>query len=311
MNREQSIHQYASTLGFDRCGIARCRPLEERRDQLQQWLDQGHHGGLTYMERNLDKRLDPTLLVEGARSIIVCAISYKRPPAQGLITRFASYAWGRDYHSVLKEKLRALFAHIQELIPNTTGRLFVDTAPILEKSWAAEAGVGRIGRNSLLIVPGIGSFVVLGLIVTNAELEPDPPLSPIDPCGSCRACVEACPVGAIGPNRTIDASRCIARRTIEAEPDNEEELYGWIFGCDTCQQVCPHNRHAPVSPHTCFAPTPGLAEMTANDWLQLTDEEFKHRFRDTPLLRCGLQRIQRRIHELQDIANPLHSIPSK
>lgn len=178
MNREQSIHQYASTLGFDRCGIARCRPLEERRDQLQQWLDQGHHGGLTYMERNLDKRLDPTLLVEGARSIIVCAISYKRPPAQGLITRFASYAWGRDYHSVLKEKLRALFAHIQELIPNTTGRLFVDTAPILEKSWAAEAGVGRIGRNSLLIVPGIGSFVVLGLIVTNAELEPDtPPLT--------------------------------------------------------------------------------------------------------------------------------------
>ena len=140
MNREQSINQYASTLGFDRCGIARCRPLEERRDQLQQWLDQGHHGGLTYMERNLDKRLDPTLLVEGARSIIVCAISYKRPPAQGLITRFASYAWGRDYHSVLKEKLRALFAHIQELIPNTTGRLFVDTAPILEKSWAAEAG---------------------------------------------------------------------------------------------------------------------------------------------------------------------------
>ena len=130
-------------------------------------------------------------------------------------------------------------------------------------------------------------------------------------CVACGACVEACPVGAISPNRTINASRCIARRTIEAEPDNEGELHGWIFGCDTCQQVCPHNRHAPVSPHTCFAPTPGLAEMTANDWLQLTDEEFKHRFRDTPLLRCGLQRIQRRIHELQDITYPAHSIPSK
>ena len=300
MNREQSIHQQALFLGFDRCGIARCRPLDECREQLQKWLQSGHHGGLTYIERNFDKRLDQNLLVEGARSVIVCAISYKRPTSTGILSRFASYAWGRDYHSILKEKLYALWSYIQELLPEAKGRVFVDTAPILEKSWAAEAGIGRIGRHSLLIVPGVGSFVVLGVIVTTAELEPDPPLANADPCGNCQACINACPVGAIGPDRTIDASRCIARRTIEVEEKDEGELHGWIFGCDVCQQACPHNRHTPISTHTCFSPTTGIEQMSATDWLQLNEEEFKSRFHDTPLLRCGLHRIQRRIRELID-----------
>lgn len=249
------------------------------------------------MERNLDKRIDPALLVEGARSVVVCAISYNRPPAAGVASRIASYARGRDYHPVLKEKLHELLAYIRDLHPGTSGRVFVDTAPILEKSWAAEAGVGRIGRHSLLIVPGLGSFVVLGLIVTDAELEPDPPFLAPDPCGSCRACIEACPVGAIGNDRTIDASLCISRRTIEAEAGNEGDLHGWIFGCDICQLACPHNRHAPVSAHTCFAPAGDIGQMTETDWLQLSGTDFQNRFGDTPLARCGLERIQRRIRQ--------------
>ena len=297
MNQEHSIHSRAEILGFDRCGIARCRPLEERRGLLERWLAQGRHGGLTYMERNLDKRIDPALLVEGARSVVVCAISYNRPPAAGVASRIASYARGRDYHPVLKEKLHELLAYIRDLHPGTSGRVFVDTAPILEKSWAAEAGVGRIGRHSLLIVPGLGSFVVLGLIVTDAELEPDPPFLAPDPCGSCRACIEACPVGAIGNDRTIDASLCISRRTIEAEAGDEGDLHGWIFGCDICQLACPHNRHAPVSAHTCFAPAGDIGQMTETDWLQLSGTDFQNRFGDTPLARCGLERIQRRIRQ--------------
>lgn len=225
MNQDHSIHSRAEILGFDRCGIARCRPLEERRGLLERWLAQGRHGGLTYMERNLDKRIDRPA-GRRSRSVVVCAISYNRPPAAGVASRIASYARGRDYHPVLKEKLHELLAYIRDLHPGTSGRVFVDTAPILEKSWAAEAGVGRIGRHSLLIVPGLGSFVVLGLIVTDAELEPDPPFLAPDPCGSCRACIEACPVGAIGNDRTIDASLCISRRTIEAEAGDEGDLHG-------------------------------------------------------------------------------------
>ena len=297
MNQDHSIHSRAEILGFDRCGIARCRPLEERRGLLERWLAQGRHGGLTYMERNLDKRIDPALLVEGARSGVVCAISYNRPPAAGVASRIASYARGRDYHPVLKEKLHELLAYIRDLHPGTSGRVFVDTAPILEKSWAAAARVGRIGRHSLLIVPGLGSFVVLGLIVTDAELEPDPPFLAPDPCGSCRAFTEACPVVAIGNDRTIDAALCISRRTIEAEAGDEGDLHGWIFGCDICQLACPHNRHAPVSAHTCFAPAGDIGQMTETDWLQLSGTDFQNRFGDTPLARCGLERIQRRIRQ--------------
>ncbi len=295
MNLNHLIHTRATTLGFDRCGVARCRPLEEHREMLKHWLAQGKHGGLTYMERNLDKRLDPALLVEGARSVIVCAMSYKHPPTTGIASRIASYARGRDYHPVLKAKLHELLTYIRELHPQASGRVFVDTAPILEKSWAVEAGVGRIGRHSLLIVPRLGSFVVLGVIVTDIALDPDPPLRILDPCGSCRACIDACPISAIGDDRTIDASLCIARRTIETETGDEGDLHGWIFGCDTCQLACPHNLHAPESVHACFAPVEAIGLMTETDWIDLSEADFQSLFGDTPLARCGLKHIQRRI----------------
>ena len=298
MNATERILRHASQLGFDDCAVARCHPLNSQRDAFEEWLEHGYDGSLSYLRRHVAKRFDPSLLVEGARSVIVCAVSYHRPLSEGDIpSRIASYAHSRDYHLTLREKLAELLVLVRELYPDSEGRAFTDTAPIVEKAWAAEAGLGWIGRNSLLIHPRLGSFVLLGEIVTTAELDAGRPTVP-DGCGNCHRCIDACPAGAILPGRRIDASRCISRRTIERGEGDEGELHGWIFGCDLCQRACPHNRRAPIASNKAFRPVPELERMNAEQWLALNRAQFDRLFSQTPLARCGLQKLQDRIRKL-------------
>ena len=291
------IYNEAFRLGFDLCGVARCRELAEQKERFSAWLGGGCDGGLDYLKRNFDKRFDPAALVPGARSIIVCAVSYNRPPSRGEISsRIATYALNRDYHLTIREKLTALLDTVRTAYPGTQGRVFVDTAPLLEKSWAAEAGLGWIGRNSLLNNPRFGSFLLLGTVVTDAELPADVPYTE-DNCKNCRACVRACPVNAIRDDRTIDASCCISRKTIEKEPESEGDLHGWLFGCDICQRACPHNRHASLPGHPEFTPDDKLENLTREQLLGMNRGEFKRLFGETPLSRCGLERLKNRLRD--------------
>ena len=299
MTNSEKIRRKALSLGFDLCGIACCRSLERQYDRFKNWLADGCDGGLEYLRRNTGKRFDPGALCEGARSVIVCGVGYHRPPsAHEVASRIASYAHSRDYHLTIRERLNELSAYLRELVPGASGRVFTDTAPLAEKSWAVEAGLGWIGRNSLLANPRLGSFLLLGEVVTTAELEPDAPFVR-DGCGTCRACVDACPVAAIRPDRTIDAGRCISRRTIETGYGDEGDLHGWLFGCDVCQRACPYNRKAPVSVHDSFAPLAELERLDVDDWLGLDEAGFRRIFGETPLARCGLRRLQERIRRLK------------
>lgn len=300
MSSPFSLHTYAAALGFDACGIAACRPLAEERSHLEAWLAQGFDGGLGYLRRDPGKRCDPALLQEGTRSVIVCAIAYKRPPTDHpLQKRIASYARGRDYHLVLREKLHRLSAALREAYPDASGRVFVDTAPLLEKAWAVRAGLGWIGHNTLLTHPRLGSQLLLGGILTDAVLEPDAPFDGGE-CGTCRACLDACPAGALREEQVLDAGRCIARRTVEAfVPEEEGELHGWIFGCDACLDACPYNRLAPVAAHPEIAPLSALSALDLEGWLALDEEAFRKRFSESPLGRCGLERLRRRIAALE------------
>ena len=298
MTPSDKIRRKALELGFDAVGIARCRPLTAQRETFIRWMEQGHDGSLDYLQRNVDKRFDPALLFEGARSVVVCAVSYKRPVSTGPVaSHIASYAHSRDYHLTIRERLSELQNYLKETVPDSRSRVFTDTAPLSEKSWAVEAGLGWIGRHSLLVHPRLGSFVLLGEIVTPAELEPDAPFAG-EHCGRCRACMEACPAGAILPDRKIDAGRCISRRTIEKTDGDEGDLHGWLFGCDVCQRVCPHNSKAPDGRHPMFAPVPELETSSAAEWTAMTQERFDELYGETPLSRCGLARLQARIRKM-------------
>lgn len=300
MSLSEKIRCRAYELGFDLCGVAACRPLTERCDDFQRWLDSGYDGGLEYLKRNVQKRFDPSLLFEQARSVIVCGVSYNRLPSVGEVSsRIATYAHTVDYHITIKQQLFRLFDYLKELDPQASGRVFTDTAPISEKSWAVEAGLGWIGRHSLLVHPRLGSFLLLGEIVTTVQLDPDE-TKMRDGCGNCRRCVEACPTQAILVDRKIDAGKCIARRTIERENGEETEgdLHGWVFGCDVCQRVCPYNSKAPILDHEQFRPIPELEQLDAVSWLALDDSDFDRLFGKTPLARCGLRRLQDRIRKM-------------
>lgn len=297
MDKPVTIHEAARRAGFDLCGVARSRELTEQKERFALWIGEGCDGGLDYLKRNSDKRFDPAALVAGARSVVICGISYNRPPVRsGIASRIASYALCRDYHLSIREKLGVLAEWIRESHPESSGRIFVDTAPLAEKSWAVEAGLGWIGRNSLLNTLRFGSFLLLGAIVTDAELPADKPFAE-DHCGRCRRCIESCPTRAIREDRTINAARCIARKTIEKVPGEEGALHGWLFGCDVCQRVCPHNLHAPTTVHPEFMPMRELTELTAEKLLTMEKTEFERLFGETPLARCGLERLQKRLRE--------------
>lgn len=289
------IKTLAHEVGFDLCGVAQCRVFEDDSRFFEGWIRDGFASSLDYLKRNVELRADANRLVEGAKSVIVCGISYKNVASEGYPeqhqAKVASYACTTDYHTTIKTMLFELCKRLKALDTDLSARCFVDSAPIFEKRYAVEAGLGWIGRQSLLITPEYGSFVLLGEIVMTAECdEYDSPLKVVG-CGECRRCVEACPNGAI-KERHIDTSRCISCATIEREREGAElPLNGWIFGCDECQSVCPYNRKAPYAKNEKFAPVFNPLELSSQDWLSLSESEFAEKYSATPLSRAGLERI--------------------
>lgn len=291
-----NIKRIAADTGFDRCGIAPCRPMPRNRAWFDRWLGHGYQSSLAYMERNADKRFDPAQLVEGARTAIVCAVGYKNRIGAGYPAghraKVASYACTTDYHTTLRAMLGQMLRTLCAEYPGLTGRTFVDTAPLAEKQLAVEAGLGWIGRQSLLVTPDLGSYVLLGELLLTAEADRyDTPYAG-NGCGTCRSCVGHCPTGAIVSDRVVDTNRCIACHTIEKQPAAEVDLDGWIFGCDACQSCCPYNRRAPMHRHAAFDPLFDPASMTPDEWLAMDDAAFEARCGRTPLTRSGAERIR-------------------
>ena len=294
------LKDYCLSVGFDAVGIARAEPLEDERPHLDTWLARGYAATMHYMERTRDKRLNPQLVLPSVRSIIVVALSYDTPhrhTEDTSVGKVSRYAWGDDYHDVLHPKLSAIQTWLTTCIPNAECKLYVDTGPVMEKQWARRAGIGWQGKNTNIISRSMGSFFFLGVILTSIELEPDSPIP--DYCGSCTACLDACPTGALVEPYVLDASRCISYWTIETKPDVEfpqsirQNLDGWLFGCDTCQDVCPWNRFRKVTHDASFFPRDGVTALALEYVLTMTTEEFRQRFRHSPLKRAKLSGLQR------------------
>ena len=299
MLSNEHIKQLVFDAGFDLCGLAPCRHLADNEAWYRYWIAHGYQSSLGYMEQNSDKRFDPRKLVENARTAVVCAVSYKNhlsgayPP--DFPTKVASYACNRDYHKTLKKMLIALMKRLREEYPALEGRAFVDTAPLAEKQLAVEAGLGWIGRQSLLVTPTYGSYVLLGELILCDDADCyDEPLGGVH-CGNCRRCVDACPNHAITEHRMIDTNRCISCHTIEREPRTEVDLHGWIFGCDACQACCPYNRHTPMHRNPSFDPIIDPLTMSSEDWMTMTEEEFAAKLGSSPMTRSGLERIKKNI----------------
>jgi len=291
------LKEVALQAGFDACGIARARILEEERELLHEWLQQGMHAGMAWMERHFEKRLDPAALLPGTRSVICLLHSYQPEEVQPGPYRVARYAYGEDYHFVLRDKMKPVVGWLKEQ-GATIHRAFTDSAPIMERAWAQQAGLGWRGKNSLLLNKELGSWFFLAEILTDLELTPDEPLTR-DYCGGCVRCIVACPTQAIVQPGVVDARRCISYLTIEHRGAIPEEFRGsyhdWVFGCDICQEVCPWNHE--VSPHTepRFRPSPELFSLRAGEWEELSEAVFQPLFRRSPLQRTGLEGIRRNI----------------
>lgn len=293
------IKKYAAEAGFSLCGIAPARALPRNESRFRTWLGEGRHAGLSYLVRHLDKRFDPARLVEGARTVVVCAAAYKNSAgegyAEGFAARIASYALFPDYHDTIRAMLRTVFQRLAQDAPQLRGRVFVDTAPLLEKQWAVEAGLGWIGRQSLLVTPRYGSYVLLGeLVLADACDAYDDPFEG-SRCGRCHNCVESCPTGALSGDRMIDARRCISCYTVERACAVRPPLHGWIFGCDACASCCPYNRKAPMHTLPAFDPLFDPHTLNPDAWLAMGEEEFRRRFGATPLVRSGLETIRRNL----------------
>lgn len=296
------ITKTALDVGFDLVGVVRAEHLTKEHNYFNEWLLEGNASTLDYLKRNVEKRFDASLLVEGARSVVICAISYLSPYSrgynEGVKTKIASYALARDYHTTIKELLSKLAEQLKTYSPQLRYRAFTDSAPLAEKSYAVRAGLGWIGRNSLLVTPNNGSMLHLGELVIDEEVDHyDMPMEATG-CGECRRCIEACPNNAILDNRTIDTRRCISCRTIEREAEGEQvSLDGWIFGCDACQSVCPYNKRAALHTNPLFDPLFDPTALGVKEWHAMTEEEFEAMAGTTPLTRAGLDRIKRNIKE--------------
>ena len=299
------IKEKALELGFAACGIAEARCLEMEREHLQSWLSEGMNGTMGYMANHFEKRLDPGKLVQGAKSVISVLFNYYPSQKQVDLTApvISKYAYGKDYHFTVKEKLNNLLIFIQTHISPCTGRAFVDSAPILERSWATAAGLGWTGKNSLLITRKFGSYVFIGELITNLELTYDNPFTQ-DHCGTCTRCIEACPTKAIAASHVVDARRCISYHTIESKiqiPDDiQSKLQNQVFGCDICQDVCPWNQKIKPNQSIDIKPIDGLLCMTKNDWMQLGSTRFREKFKNSSFERTGYDRIVRNISYLKD-----------
>jgi len=299
MKRETLIKQEALRLGFQQCGISKAGFLEEEAPRLERWLNANMHGQMGYMANHFDKRLDPTKLVDGAKSVITVLLNYYPEETQKDPTapKISKYAYGNDYHHVIKGKLRKLVEYINEEIGEVDGRAFVDSAPVMDKAWAAKSGLGWIGKNANLINPKSGSFFFIGELILDIKLEADTTIT--DYCGTCTACIDACPTDAIVDPYVVDGSKCISYFTIELKDAIPTEMKGqfdnWAFGCDVCQDVCPWNRFSKSHSEPAFNPHPEMLDMTKKDWEELTEDVFKKVFQKSAVKRTKFSGLKRNI----------------
>lgn len=300
----QFLREQALTLGFDNMGISKAEFMEPEARRLSQWLEGGNHGEMEYMENNFDIRVDPSKLVPGAKSVVSLSYNYftENTQTDDSAPKIAMYALGRDYHKVVKKKLKTLIEKLQQEYGNFAARAFVDSAPVLERDWARRSGVGWVGKHTLLLNPKKGSYFFLAEIICDLTFEYDSPLK--DHCGTCARCIEACPTDAI-PEKgyVLDASKCISYATIElknAIPDTfKDKMEGWAFGCDICQQVCPWNRFAKEHNETDFVGKQSRLDMTKAEFEAMTEEVFFEQFKGTPVMRTKFKGLQRNIKFLK------------
>ena len=301
--RSKWLKAKAHELGFVSIGISKAEELSEEAPRLERWLKEGMHGEMKYMEGHFEKRLDPRKLVPGTKSIVSLLFNYHNPEANTRDDEFkiSQYALGTDYHFVLKKKLKELLKLMKEEWGDLDGRVFVDSAPVLERVWAAKSGLGWIGKNSLLLSKKMGSYFFTAEMMLDLEFAYDTPVA--DHCGACTSCIDSCPTGAIIQPYVVDGSKCISYFTIEIKGQIPEPMAGkfddWIFGCDVCQEVCPWNRHSTKTSEPEFEPSVGLLEMTKSDWVDLTEEVFRDYFKSSPVMRTGFEGLKRNIKFVQ------------
>ncbi len=296
------VKEEAKKLGFNFCGISAAGFLEEEAPRLESWLKDKMQGEMQYMENHFDKRLDPRLLVEGTQSVVTLLYNYY--PSEEINEKnsfkVSKYSYGTDYHFVVKDHLKSLLNTLQQKIGAISGRVFVDSAPILERAWAQKSGLGWIGKNSMLIHPKAGSFYFLAEMLLDIPLQVDAPIK--DYCGSCTRCLDACPTEAIVTPQIVDGSKCISYFTIELKNEIPSEMKGkfqdWIFGCDICQDVCPWNRFSKSHQEPLFEPSDTFAQMKKEDWIELTEDVFQKTFKNSPLKRTKFEGIKRNIQFL-------------
>lgn len=299
------VKEIAQNIGFDGCGIAMAMPLEEDARRLEKWLMNGRHGEMKYLENHFEMRTDPTRLVPGARSVITLLFDHFPSKIQDeSLPKIAKYAYGKDYHLVIREKLNEFLFRLREQLGNIEGRGFVDSAPVLERTWAYRSGLGWIGKNGNLINKQKGSFFFLATLITDLELSPDVPYVQ-DYCGTCTKCIDACPTNAILPNKELNASQCISYFTIELKsaslPDKlAEKSNGWIFGCDICQDVCPWTRFSKPHQHSELEPYEEVMTFDFGKWKSLDRDIFNTIFKDSPIKRTKWEGIQRNLKLYQD-----------
>jgi epoxyqueuosine reductase len=296
------IKAEAKRLGFMSCGISKAEFLEEEAPRLENWLNKNMYGEMRYMENHFDKRLDPTLLVEGSKSVVSLLLNYYPSQKQTENSyKLSKYAYGTDYHFVIKDKLKLLLAYIKEEIGDVTGRAFVDSAPVLDKAWAAKSGLGWVGKHSNLLTQQVGSYYFIAELIIDLELDYDTPVT--SHCGTCTACIDACPTEAIVEPYVVDGSKCISYFTIELK-DNistefKDKFNDWMFGCDICQDVCPWNRFSKSHNEPLFNPHPELLSMTKKDWEEITEDTFRKVFKKSAVKRTKYSGLKRNIEFLK------------
>lgn len=297
--RTRIIKSIAAGLGFSFCGISKAGYLEEEAPQLEEWLKRNYQGKMSYLDNHFDKRLDPRLLVPGARSVVSLVYNYypEKDISNAGSLKIAKYAYGEDYHVVVKEKLKVFIDMIGKQIGAVSGRAFVDSAPVMERAWAKKSGLGWIGKNSLLLNREMGSFFFLAELILDIELDQDAPTR--DYCGTCTACMDACPTDAIPAPYVVDGSKCISYFTIELKEEIPDDVQGkfkdWIFGCDICQDVCPWNSFSKTGADPKFSPDERLSSMSKKDWIEITEGVFESLFKKSPVMRTKFKGLKRNI----------------
>lgn len=287
-------------MGFNFCGIAKATKLDDDAERLETWLNKGMHGNMHYMERYFDLRVDPSRLVPGAKSVITLLLNYFPAEKQHEDSlKISKYAYGKDYHEVIRGKLNTLIDQMKITVGEIHGRGFVDSAPVLERTWAQRSGLGWVGKNGNLINKQMGSFFFIATLITDLDLEADEMFAK-DYCGTCTRCIEACPTDAILPDKVVDGSKCISYFTIELKEmlipgEMKGKFDNWMFGCDTCQDVCPWNRFSKPNSEIEFTPIPEILNLSTKEWENMTEEKFKTLFKDSPLRRSKYSGIQRNL----------------